>query len=649
MKKSVLAWILALAMLLPACVTLPMEESASLPLASSGDEVSQSTEENLDSDTASDSIGDSSSNEDSTGGCAGADSEHKDDNDDGKCDNCQENVRVTLDFYAINDLHGKFDDTNAQVGVDELSTYLKQAKSDNPYTFVLSSGDMWQGSPESNITKGALITEWMNEMNFVFMSIGNHEFDWGTDYIENNATLAEFPFLVINVYDKNTNQRADYCQPSVVVEEGDLKIGVIGAIGDCLSSISGDFNKDLDFKTGSELSNLVKVEATRLREVEGVDFVVYSIHADYAEYDASLSNGYVDLVFEGHSHQNYVKTDSYGVYHVQGGGDNQRGISHAEITLNIANGRRSAKAENIATTVYANLADDPIVDTLMTKYEEKISFAYQVLGDNIQQRESTEILNLCAQLYYEEGVKAWGSKYNLFLGGGFMNTRAPYNLQAGTLCYGDLMNVLPFDNQLVLCSIKGRDLKEKFLSGRDRYYVYCGEYGQANMNSIVDNQTYYLVTDTYSSTYSSNNLTEIERYAAKNSIGEYIFARDLLAEYIKTGAWGMNDLTPTSIADILAIGNALADNAATADAYAVWGTITSIENTTYGNMTITDGTNSLYIYGTYDMDGNRYDAMTRKPQVGDRVLLVGKIKKYVNTTYGTTKVEIEKAVLREIQ
>ncbi len=639
MKKTFLAWVLALTMLLPACVDLSEGSSVVFPDSVESESVDGSfeSEESLE-DSEKDSSGD-----------VAQDGEHKDSDDDGKCDDCQENVRFTLDFYAVNDLHGKFDDTNAQVGVDELSTYLQRAKEDNPYTFVLSSGDMWQGSPESNITKGALITEWMNEMDFVSMSIGNHEFDWGVEYIENNVDLAEFPFLGINVYDKNTNQRVDYCQPSIIVEKGDIKVGVIGAIGDCLSSISGDFNKDLDFKTGNELSNLVKAEATRLREIEDVDFVVYSIHADYAEYDAALSNGYVDLVFEGHSHQNYVKTDSFGVYHVQGGGDNQRGISHAEVTLNIANGKRSAKAENISTSTYANLEDHPIVDTLMTKYEDKISFAYQTLGDNVQRRESAEILNLCAQLYYEEGIKAWGNDYNLFLGGGFMNTRSPYYLQAGTLRYGDLMNVLPFDNQLVLCSIKGSDLKDKFLSERDRYYVYCGEYGQANMNSIVDSQTYYLVTDTYSSTYAPNNLTEIERYSAKNAIGEYIFARDLLAEYIKTGAWGMNDLEPTSIANLLAIGNALADNGVTADTYAVWGTITAIDNTTYGNMTISDGTNSLYIYGTYDMNGYRYDAMATKPQVGDKVLLVGKIKKYVNATYGTTKIEMENAIVREVE
>lgn len=608
MKKSFLAWIFALAMLLPACQT-PADPSVSAPDSQSS----------------------------SSGGGQGVDEKHTDDDDDGTCDTCQENVLVTLDFYAVNDLHGKFEDSQSQIGVDELSTYLETAKENNPYTFVLSSGDMWQGSPESNITKGVLITDWMNEMNFVSMSLGNHEFDWGMEYIKNNAEAAEFPFLGINVFDKKTNKRVDYCQPSVVVEKGDLKVGVIGAIGDCLSSISGDFNKNLDFKTGNTLSSLVKAESTRLRKEEGVDFIVYSIHADYDEYDIGLSNGYVDLVFEGHSHQTYVKKDSHGVYHLQGGGDNGNGISHAEITLNIANENYSAQAEHLSASVYANLADHTVVDDLMKKYEEQIGFAYQSLGGNAKLRNSQEILSLCAQLYYEKGVEIWGDQYkNIFLGGGFMSARAPYELSSGVLHYGDLMNVLPFDNQLVLCSIKGRDLKANFLSNKKNYYVYCGTYGQSNINSIVDNQTYYLVTDTYSSTYSYNNLTEIERCQEKTAIGEYIFARDLLAEYIKAGKW----MSVSTIPQIIADGNALSANQVTNNCYAVWGRITEISSPDkYGNMTIQDENgNSLYIYGTYDTNGNKYGYMTTKPQVGDRVLLLGALKKYVNGT--TTTIEL---------
>ncbi|MBQ5707486.1 MAG: hypothetical protein IIV69_04350, partial [Peptococcaceae bacterium] len=51
---------------------------------------------------------------------------------------------VVLDIFAVNDLHGKFADSDTQPGVDELSTYLKNAQQTGN-TILLATGDMWQG------------------------------------------------------------------------------------------------------------------------------------------------------------------------------------------------------------------------------------------------------------------------------------------------------------------------------------------------------------------------------------------------------------------------------------------------------------------------------------------------------------------------
>ena len=498
-------------------------ESSSASFESS----SASFESSSDSfESSSDSF--ESSNENSSDADCG--NSHTDVNDDGRCDGCQISVTVTIDFLALNDLHGKFTDTDTQPGVDELSTYIKETKAMNKNTVVLSSGDMWQGSAESNLTKGKIVTEWMNEMDFVAMTLGNHEYDWGEEYVIENSELAQFPFLGINVYERATNKRVDYCQPSIMIEQSGVQIGIIGSIGDCYSSISSEKVQDIYFKTGSELRELVKAESIRLRE-EGADFIVYSTHEGY-HYDSVLSNGYVDLIFEGHTHQDYVSKDGAGIYHLQNGGDNE-GISHAQVTINYANGNSTVeKAEFVETSQYTHLSDDPIVETLMKKYEDEISLAGKVLGKNSKYRNSREILNTCAKLYYETALATWGDEYDIVLGGGFMSARSPYNLQAGTVTYGDLQMILPFDNQLVLCSISGYDLKTKFFeTTNDRYYIYYESYGEQVKANIQYNKTYYIITDTYTSTYRYNNLTEIARF------DETTFARDLLAAYIEQGGW----------------------------------------------------------------------------------------------------------------
>ena len=102
---------------------------------------------------------------------------HADADDNGLCDLCTLSVLVSVDFYAVNDLHGKFFDTDDQPGVDELTTFFKTMQATNPNTVLLSAGDMWQGSSESNLTKGLILTDWMNELDFAAMTLGNHEFD----------------------------------------------------------------------------------------------------------------------------------------------------------------------------------------------------------------------------------------------------------------------------------------------------------------------------------------------------------------------------------------------------------------------------------------------------------------------------------------
>ncbi len=453
--------------------------------------------------------------------------EHVDTNNDGFCDFCSLALTVTVDLYAINDLHGKLIDGDSQPGTDELTSFLKSAREGDDHAIFLSSGDMWQGTSESNLTRGKIITDWMNSLGFVSMTLGNHEFDWGEEYISENLALADFPFLAINIYDRATDTLADYCTPSVTVECGAATIGIIGAIGDCYSSISGDKVEDIYFKTGEELNSLIRTESERLRS-EGADFIVLSLHDSGA--DVTLSRDHVDLVFEGHTHKNYVRPDKHGVYHLQGGGDND-GITHVEAVINVAGGESYVKtAEYIPSQVYDDHPSDPIVGELIKKYASDVAKADEVLGKNSALRSGDWLRALVARLYFEKGFEAWGQKYDIVLGGGYLSVRAPYNLSIGEVKYSDLQSIFPFDNTLDLCSIKGSDLKSKFINtSNSNYFVYYGDYGQSVRFSIDDNATYYIIVDSYTSSYAPNRLTVID------SLGEGLYARDLLADYIKSG------------------------------------------------------------------------------------------------------------------
>lgn len=79
----------------------------------------------------------------------------------------------------------------------------------------------------------------------------------------------------------------------------------------------------------------------------------------------------------------------------------------------------------------------------------------------------------------------------------------------------------------------------------------------------------------------------------------------------------------------------------TNEKYYIYGVVVSVSNPTYGEMTITDGTNELYVYGTTDANGNLYNTLSEKPVAGDEVVLYGSLKTFKGTPEMTRSVIVE--------
>lgn len=186
---------------------------------------------------------------------------------------------TTINLYAINDFHGSVDKI-AQVGY-----YLKTQKKNNPNTVLINSGDMFQGSIQSNSNYGKLLTECMDEIGFSAMTYGNHEFDWGMDVLKDLAKYGNTPFLGANIYhwDPNTRQFGTFADELAkeyvtVTLPNKVKVGIIGVIGkDQITSINSNLVENIGFVPPMDvIPNL----STKLRDEEGCHVVVVSIHAN---------------------------------------------------------------------------------------------------------------------------------------------------------------------------------------------------------------------------------------------------------------------------------------------------------------------------------------------------------------------------------
>lgn len=459
----------------------------------------------------------------------------------------------TLNIYSMNDMHGKIEYMDGYYpGSSKLTNYFNiETKNNADNSLFLSSGDMFQGYADSNITHGDIGIQYMNNVGFSAMAIGNHEFDWGQSELEVNVNRSNFPYLGLNLYDRDTNERVSWIKPSTIINKNGLKIGVIGATT-AYDSISNKLVKNLEFKKGSALFSLVKDESDYLRS-QGADFVIYLVHNGVSSYGTSSSydnvdfystsfgdnsdvfkdNKYIDFVIEGHTHQNYQIKDNKNVWHVQSSGDGQS-VQKTSVKFTYVNNKYVYSTFSFKSTskdTLLNIGDEIVFGNYNTKgsiykyyYDTKIKdIKEQVAIENSSGYSSAEIGQMAATEYYNYYKdKALNLGYTVLLGGGQFKLRSPYKLPQGTITYGDILTVLPFDNTIGIASALGSKINRIF--GENKYSYY---YNYPLSFEVEEDKTYYIITDSWTYGYSSNNMTLIHEF------DDLLYARDMVFTYLK--------------------------------------------------------------------------------------------------------------------
>lgn len=379
-----------------------------------------------------------------------------------------------IDFYTINDTHGAADQNAEKYrsGIKKLSSYILSEERKSPETSImLSSGDMWQGGIQSNHTRGESMVNWMNLTGFEGMGIGNHEFDWKVSIIEENSKKANFPFLGINVTDAN-GVRPDFMKPSVVVSRGGVKVGVIGAIGNLANSIAvaslGGYQFNWD-KTPS----MVKTEADRLRNEEGCEIVVLSIHNSASNVaSGALEWDGIDAIFEGHTHRSYSFTDSKGIPHVQtyAYGSN---IWHVQFKYDSSKDKFvfNTFAEADYATITGSYSDDEMTTKLYNYYEKDVSvLKNEVVYTSSSGITRSELASFSAKSMYNYYKDSYDGERK-FVGAIVNSACARTDLTAGNITYGNILEALPFENENVMVHMT----LSKFNSMKSYYVGYTGD------------------------------------------------------------------------------------------------------------------------------------------------------------------------------
>lgn len=185
-------------------------------------------------------------------------------------------------------------------GVARFATVVKNLRAEalarhNGALIMVSSGDNFLAGPEFNasLEKGVPFYDSiaLNRVGYDAMAIGNHEFDFGPDVLAQfiRGFDADVPFLSanLNVTDEpklNRLKNQGRIAKSVVVQEGDLSIGIVGATTPNLPFISSP----RDVKVGQNVANAVQRQVNRLGN-NGVNVIVLASHLQSVEEDLALA------------------------------------------------------------------------------------------------------------------------------------------------------------------------------------------------------------------------------------------------------------------------------------------------------------------------------------------------------------------------
>ncbi|OIO61207.1 MAG: hypothetical protein AUJ55_00955 [Proteobacteria bacterium CG1_02_64_396] len=222
-----------------------------------------------------------------------------------------------LTLLHTNDLHAHLQPEKVwgepeQGGMARLKTLIDRARATQAPVLLVDSGDASVGTLFEQVWQGSAPVMAFNRLGLDAATLGNHEFDHGPAYlgrllrggaIQHQGQTLEtepprYPLVVTNLDVSAEPALTGLIRPSVVVEKGGLKIGILGAITPEVAVISrpGDRVRLLDAPTA------LNAEAQRLTAL-GIDHIVLLSHMGYG-IDTVLAPQLhaIDVIVSGHDH-----------------------------------------------------------------------------------------------------------------------------------------------------------------------------------------------------------------------------------------------------------------------------------------------------------------------------------------------------------
>ncbi|KER04107.1 bifunctional 2',3'-cyclic-nucleotide 2'-phosphodiesterase/3'-nucleotidase [Photorhabdus temperata subsp. temperata] len=238
---------------------------------------------------------------------------------------------VDLRVMETSDVHSNLidfdyfkDKSTEQFGLVRTVNLIKAAKAETSNTILVDNGDLIQGSPLADymaakgLKKGEShpAHQLMNTMGYTVGNFGNHEFNFGLDYLKKVIAGAKFPYINANIMDAKTGK--NYFTPYIIVDtpvkdrEGKDHTIKIGYIGFVPPQIAIWDKSNLDGKVVvNDITETAKKFVPQMKK-QGADLIIAIPHSGFSKepYKAMAENSVyylsevegIDAIMFGHAH-----------------------------------------------------------------------------------------------------------------------------------------------------------------------------------------------------------------------------------------------------------------------------------------------------------------------------------------------------------
>jgi len=186
----------------------------------------------------------------------------------------------------------------------KVAAYVDKIRSENKYVLLLSGGDMFSGNPvvDKYPDKGYPMINIMNKLGYDYGIFGNHEFDYGQEFLAKRIEQANFPLLCASF---KVSEQAQIKQPEpyVIFSIAGIKVCLLSTIqvensnGKLVPSTHPDRVKNIEFFQPVETS----LQYKNLREKCDL-FISLNHNGTDADFILAEKMPELDVIIGAHTH-----------------------------------------------------------------------------------------------------------------------------------------------------------------------------------------------------------------------------------------------------------------------------------------------------------------------------------------------------------